>query len=260
MQRLDDACLVERLEADQVRLHPLIREFASGQTPPDQLDQFRPRMPGPGGHSTRAFSDTRGAVCRARSGRAPGRPDSPCSVCARRRPQTRGPSPGACSGCSNARSTICVTRTRNPQSTLFAQQVRNRAVHSVGIISLRASAEQRLIELGQSPFPAAMDGQPRIAGLGSDAHRPWRLGQRGRALPRRTPRSLRIRRLHAQVLGPADRPASPYLRRPRSRGKGRGDQPRRPPSPLGIRRSDAQVLGPGDGPTRPDSSPAMRTG
>jgi hypothetical protein len=40
VKRLDDACLIERLEADRLRLHPLIREFASVQTPPDQGDQF----------------------------------------------------------------------------------------------------------------------------------------------------------------------------------------------------------------------------
>jgi hypothetical protein len=39
-QRLDDACLVERVEGDQLRLHPLIREFARSQTPADQIDQF----------------------------------------------------------------------------------------------------------------------------------------------------------------------------------------------------------------------------
>ena len=32
MKRLEDACLVERLDADQIRLHPLIREFAMAQT------------------------------------------------------------------------------------------------------------------------------------------------------------------------------------------------------------------------------------
>ena len=48
VQRLHDACLVERLEADQVRLHPLIREFAGGQTPRDQIDDFRRAMRGTG--------------------------------------------------------------------------------------------------------------------------------------------------------------------------------------------------------------------
>ena len=38
---LDDACLVERLEANRLRLHPLIREFAAGRMSPDQVDEFR---------------------------------------------------------------------------------------------------------------------------------------------------------------------------------------------------------------------------
>jgi WD40 repeat protein len=41
VRRMDDACLIERLEADQVRLHPLVREFAAGQTSPDKLEEFR---------------------------------------------------------------------------------------------------------------------------------------------------------------------------------------------------------------------------
>ena len=40
VKQLEDACLVERLEADQVRLHPLIREFAARQTPPDDVEHF----------------------------------------------------------------------------------------------------------------------------------------------------------------------------------------------------------------------------
>src|SRR5262245_4817176 len=41
VQRLDDACLVERLEADHTRFHPLIREFAATRTPPGQVEGFR---------------------------------------------------------------------------------------------------------------------------------------------------------------------------------------------------------------------------
>jgi len=41
VKRLEDACLVERLEADQVRLHPLIREFAARQTPSEERVTFR---------------------------------------------------------------------------------------------------------------------------------------------------------------------------------------------------------------------------
>ena len=39
-QRLDDSCLVERLESDRLRLHPLIREFAAAQTPHEQAEEF----------------------------------------------------------------------------------------------------------------------------------------------------------------------------------------------------------------------------
>jgi len=41
VRRLDDACLIERLEGDQVRLHPLIGEFAARQTLPEQNGDFR---------------------------------------------------------------------------------------------------------------------------------------------------------------------------------------------------------------------------
>jgi hypothetical protein len=37
---LEAACLVERLEDQQIRLHPLIREFALQRTPPEQADEF----------------------------------------------------------------------------------------------------------------------------------------------------------------------------------------------------------------------------
>ncbi len=41
VKRLEDACLVERLEADQVRLHPLVREFARSLTPEAETPEFR---------------------------------------------------------------------------------------------------------------------------------------------------------------------------------------------------------------------------
>jgi len=41
LKRLDDACLIERLEDDDLRLHPLIREFAAGRTSAEQVDDFR---------------------------------------------------------------------------------------------------------------------------------------------------------------------------------------------------------------------------
>ena len=44
VKRLEDACLVEWLEADQVRLHPLIREFAARLTPPARRGPLPPRL------------------------------------------------------------------------------------------------------------------------------------------------------------------------------------------------------------------------
>ena len=70
-QRLDDACLAERLEAEQIRLHPLIREFAFGQTPPDQIDEFlrlclarAPRHSSIFQHSKRSTSSMEWTPCR----------------------------------------------------------------------------------------------------------------------------------------------------------------------------------------------------
>jgi len=40
VKQLDDGSLLERLEGDHVRLHPLIREFASGATSRDEVDAF----------------------------------------------------------------------------------------------------------------------------------------------------------------------------------------------------------------------------
>jgi WD40 repeat protein len=40
VKRLDDACLLERLEGDKIRLHPLVREFAALQTPSAEKSGF----------------------------------------------------------------------------------------------------------------------------------------------------------------------------------------------------------------------------
>jgi hypothetical protein len=41
LRRLVRACLIERLDDDRVRLHPLVREFAASQTPRDQMAALR---------------------------------------------------------------------------------------------------------------------------------------------------------------------------------------------------------------------------
>ena len=54
------------------------------------------------------------------------------------------------------------------RSTLFAQQVRNRAV-LLGIDELKSSAERAAVQIGPRSLPAALEDEPRIAGPGSYA-------------------------------------------------------------------------------------------
>ncbi len=106
-QRLDDACLVERLEGDQVRLHPLIREFACRQTSPDQVDQFLRECLARAATATGAFSDARGAVRRARVGLPPGRSDRVSRAVPRLRLRISRPDSNGCYGsCSGRRTTF----------------------------------------------------------------------------------------------------------------------------------------------------------
>jgi WD40 repeat protein len=149
-QCLDDACLAERLEADQVRLHPLIREFACGQTPPDQVDEFLRQCLSHAASALEHFPTLEALYVErgvdalqedliATLGLCP--PSAPAlgvrvqavlRLLQREVHHLRGADPDS-------------------PSTLFAQQVRNRA-SSIGIISLQTSAEQKLLELGRPHF------------------------------------------------------------------------------------------------------------
>jgi WD40 repeat protein len=150
VKRLDAACLVERLEADQVRLHPLIREFASGQTPQHQFDGFLGECLARAATALEHFP-TLEALYVERGVDAlqedlitmlglcpPSAPDLGARVEAMLRLLQR-----------EAHHLLAEDLRSN--STLFAQQVRNRAVHS-GIASLQSSAEHRLVELAQPHF------------------------------------------------------------------------------------------------------------
>ena len=75
-QRLDDACLAERLEAEQIRLHPLIREFAFGQTPPDQIDEFLRLCLARAATALEHFPTLEALYIERGSGRPAGGPDS----------------------------------------------------------------------------------------------------------------------------------------------------------------------------------------
>jgi len=150
VQHLEDACLVERLEADQVRVHPLIREFASRHTSPDQVDRFLrqclARAAAALEHfpTLEALNVERGVdalqedliamlgLCPPSASELGARIQAVLRLLQREVHHMRG---------DDAKS----------RSTLFAQQVRNRAVQS-GVISLKSGAEQRLVELGQPHF------------------------------------------------------------------------------------------------------------
>ena len=60
LRRLEDDCLVEELRRDQVRLHPLVREFAERLTPAETRDAFRLTCAGRMAASLRGLRDPRG--------------------------------------------------------------------------------------------------------------------------------------------------------------------------------------------------------
>ena len=41
LRELEAACLIEELVEEEIRLHPLVREFAARQTPEDETPEFR---------------------------------------------------------------------------------------------------------------------------------------------------------------------------------------------------------------------------
>jgi WD40 repeat protein len=149
-QRLDDACLVERLEADQIRLHPLIREFASGQTSPDQVDPFLRQCIA---HAAMALEDFPTLEAQAFRRGVYGLQDDLIAIL------EIDPPPVSDSGTRLQAILRLLQREGNDfrlggekfEPTLFAQQVRNRAV-SLEIGALESSAAQRLAALGRDHF------------------------------------------------------------------------------------------------------------
>ncbi len=149
-QSLDDACLVERLDGDQLRLHPLIREFAADQTSTDLVDEFRrqclERVAAALEHfpTLEALDARRGVyaiqedliaileLCSLSASDLSHRLQALLRLLQREVDHLR-------SGDAKSRP------------TLFVQQVRNRA-SLLGIGPLRITAEQRLAALGQPHF------------------------------------------------------------------------------------------------------------
>ena len=150
VKRLDDACLVERLEADRLRLHPLIREFAAGRTSPDQVDEFRRQCLERAAAALEHFPTLEGLeVRRGVDGLQEDLiailelcPSSASEISARLQALLRLLQREA----HNLR-----VGNQGSQPTLFAQQVRNRAF-LLGISPLRSTAEQTLTTLGRPHF------------------------------------------------------------------------------------------------------------
>jgi WD40 repeat protein len=150
VQRLEDACLVERLEADLTRLHPLIREFTASRTPPEEVEGFRRECALRAAGALESFSTLRALygrrgldglqvdliaileLC----------PPSPPDLGARLQALLR---------LLQREAHNLPVRNQGSEPTLFAQQVRNRAF-LLGISPLRATAEQTLTSLGHAHF------------------------------------------------------------------------------------------------------------
>jgi WD40 repeat protein len=150
VKRLDDACLVERLEADRLRLHPLIREFAAGQMSPKQVDEFRRQCLERATAALEHFPTLEALeVQRGLDGLQEDLiailelcPTSAADLGARLQALLRLLQREA----NNLR-----VENQGSRPTLFAQQVRNRAFH-LGISPLQSTAEQRLTALSRPHF------------------------------------------------------------------------------------------------------------
>jgi WD40 repeat protein len=150
VKRLEDACLVERLEADRLRLHPLIREFAAGRMSPDQVDEFRHQCLERAAAALEHFPTLEAMdVRRGVDGLQEDLiailelcPTSAADLGARLQALLRLLQREA----HNLR-----VGDQQSRPTLFAQQVRNRAF-VLGISQLQSTAEQRLTALGRPHF------------------------------------------------------------------------------------------------------------
>jgi WD40 repeat protein len=150
IRRLDDACLIERLESDEVRLHPLIREFARGQISPDQVDDFRDRCLERAAAALEQFpsleaQDVRRGVDALQEDLIAILELCPPSS------SDRGAPLLAILRLLQREAEYLRLGDAKSHPTLFAQRVRNRAV-ICGISTLESGAEQRLDVLGEPHF------------------------------------------------------------------------------------------------------------
>jgi WD40 repeat protein len=150
VRRLEGACLVERLEADRLRLHPLIHEFAAGQTPLEQLEDFRRQCAARAASALESYP-----TLEALDGRRglDGLQEDLIAIL-----ELCPPSASDIGARLQALLRLLQREAHNlrvgdqgSRPTLFAQQVRNRAF-LLGISPLQSSAEQRLTALDRPHF------------------------------------------------------------------------------------------------------------
>jgi WD40 repeat protein len=150
LQRLDDACLVERLEAEQIRLHPLIREFAVAQTPSDHTEGFRSECLSRASDALEHLPTLEGLDARRGVDGLQEDLIAILELCPPSAPDL---------GVRLQRLLRLLQReahhlrdaVRESRPIFFAQQVRNRA-SLLGIPPLQSTAEQRLTVLGRAHF------------------------------------------------------------------------------------------------------------
>jgi WD40 repeat protein len=150
VQHLEDGCLVERLEADQTRLHPLIREFAVAQTPSDYAERFRSECLSLAADALEYLPTLEGLDARRGVDGLQEDLIAILELC---------PPSALDLGARLQRLLRLLQReahhlrdaVRESQPTFFAQQVRNRA-SLLGIPTLQSTAEQRLTGLGRAHF------------------------------------------------------------------------------------------------------------
>src|SRR5271166_1405337 len=148
LRRLEDDCLVEELRRDQVRLHPLVCEFAERLTPAEARDAFRLAC---AGRMAAAYEDyaTLEEMARKHPGVTPLEDDllTALGFCPA---DDRSVQPRLQSLLRVLQRESHHLRTWNPMQApaIFPQQIRNRAF-LLGLQPLVRGAETRLASLGQ---------------------------------------------------------------------------------------------------------------
>ncbi len=150
VQHLDDACLVERLDVDQIRLHPLIREFAFRLTPSNQLEDFRGECLATAATALQQFPTLEGIATQRGVEALQADLIALLDLCPVSASQTQAQLQRVLRLIYREAHNLRGGESRTTSSFL-AQQLRNRAV-LLSIDALRASAEQRLAALSAPHF------------------------------------------------------------------------------------------------------------